>query len=72
MLGKEPLRPVADKTKLKVQSLAKQGVKFHACNRTLTSLDWSKDDLYDFAKIVDVGVADIMELQEQNYAYVAW
>ena len=72
VLGKEPLRTVADKTKLKVQSLAKQGVKFHACNRTLTSLDWSKDDLYDFAKIVDVGVADIMELQEQNYAYVAW
>jgi intracellular sulfur oxidation DsrE/DsrF family protein len=72
VLGKKPLRPVSDKTKEKIQSLAKQGVKFHACNRTLTSLEWSKADLYDFAKVVDVGVADIMELQEQNYAYVAW
>jgi len=72
VLGKTPLRPVSDKTKEKVQSLVKQGVKFHACNRTLTSLGWTKDDLYDFARIVDVGVADIMELQEQNYAYMAW
>lgn len=72
VLGKTPSRPVSDKTKEKIQSLVKQGVKFHACNRTLTSLGWNKDNIYDFAKIVDVGVADIMELQEQNYAYMAW
>ncbi len=72
VLGKKPQRPVSDEIKAKIQSLAKQGVKFHACNRTLTSVGWSKDDILDFATIVDVGVADIMELQEQNYAYVAW
>ncbi len=72
ILAKEPGRPVHDSIKEKVLSLAKQGVKFHACNRTLSSLQWTAEDVLPFAKIVEVGVADIMELQEQNYAYVAW
>ena len=72
VLAKNPGRPVDDEIKEKVKSLAGQGVKFHACGRTLQSMKWTKDDLLPFAKLVDVGVADIMELQEQNYAYVAW
>ncbi len=72
VLAKESGRPVHDSIKEKVLSLSKQGVKFHACNRTLTSMNWTAEDVLPFAKIVDVGVADIMELQEQNYAYVAW
>jgi len=72
ILAKNPGRPVDDSIKEKVKSLAGQGVKFHACGRTLQSMNWTKDDLLPFAKLVDVGVADIMELQEQNYAYVAW
>ncbi|MCU7836669.1 MAG: DsrE family protein [gamma proteobacterium symbiont of Taylorina sp.] len=72
ILAKNPVRPVDDAIKEKVKSLAGQGVKFHACGRTLQSLQWSKDDLLPFAILVDVGVADIMELQEKNYAYMAW
>lgn len=72
ILAKNPTRPVSDKTKAKVSSLAKQGVKFHACNRTLTSLGWTADDILPFAEIVDVGAADVMELQEKNYAYINW
>lgn len=72
ILAKEPGRPVHDSIKEKVKSLAGQGVKFHACGRTLKSMQWTEKDLLPFAKRVDVGVADIMELQEQNYAYVAW
>ena len=72
ILAKNPGRPVDDATKEKVKSLAQQGVKFHACGRTLKSMKWTQDDLLPFAKMVDVGVADVMELQEQNYAYVAW
>lgn len=72
ILAKNPIRPVSDATKEKVKSLAGQGVKFHACGRTLKSMQWTQDDLLPFATMVDVGVADLMELQEQNYAYVAW
>ncbi|MCU7938270.1 MAG: DsrE family protein [gamma proteobacterium symbiont of Bathyaustriella thionipta] len=72
VLAKEPGRPVHDSIKEKVQSLAGQGVKFHACGRTLKSMKWTEDDLHPFAKRVDVGVADIMELQEQNYVYFSW
>lgn len=72
VLAKNPGRPVEDSMKEKVSSLAGQGVKFHACGRTLKSMNWTEEDMLPFAKVVEVGVADIMELQEQNYAYVAW
>lgn len=72
VLAKIPERPVDDSIKEKIQSLAGQGVRFHACGRTMESLNWTKEDLLPFAKVVDVGVADLMELQEQNYAYMAW
>ena len=72
VLAKEPGRPVEDSIKEKISSLAGQGVKFHACGRTLQSMKWTGKDILPFAKVVEVGVADIMELQEQNYAYVAW
>ena len=72
LLLKKPIRPVEESIKERVKSLAGQGVKFHACTRTLTSLNLGKDDVHPFVKLVDVGAADIMELQEDNYAYMAW
>jgi len=72
VVAKNPIRPVHESIQEKVKSLAGQGVKFHACNRTMTSFKWDKKDILPFAKIVDVGVSDIMELQEQNYAYFSW
>lgn len=72
VLAKEPGRPVEDSIKEKINSLAAQGVKFHACGRTLKSMKWTDENLISLAKIVDVGVADIMELQEQNYVYFSW
>ncbi len=72
VLVKNPARPVDEAIKAKIKSLAEQGVEFHACGRTLTAMNWTRDDLLPFAKLVEVGVADMMELQEQNYAYVAW
>jgi uncharacterized protein len=72
VLLKNPIRPVDEKIKERIKSLAGQGVKFHACTRTLTSLNLGKDDVYPFVKLVEVGAADIMELQEQNYAYMVW
>ena len=72
ILAKKPLRPVSDHTKQKVKSLADYGIKFHACGNTMKSLGWTKDDLYDFVEVVDVGAADLMALQAQGYSYISW
>jgi intracellular sulfur oxidation DsrE/DsrF family protein len=72
ILGKKPLRPVSETIQQKVKSLADYGVKFHACGNTMDALHWTKDDIVDFAEIVQVGAADIMELQEQGYSYLSW
>lgn len=72
ILGKNPERPVSEEVKQRVSSLAQYGVEFHACGNTMKALNWSEDDLLDFAQVVPVGAADIMELQEQGYAYISW
>lgn len=72
ILGKNPERPVSETIQLKVKSLSDYGVKFHACGNTMHSLGWTEDDVYDFAEVVQVGAADIMELQEQGYSYLTW
>lgn len=72
ILAKNPQRPVSDEVKQRVSSLAQYGVEFHACGNTLRALGWSEDDLLPFAQPVEVGAADLMELQEQGYAYISW
>jgi len=72
VLAKEPERPVSEEVRQRVSSLAQYGVEFHACGNTLKSLDWSAEDLVPFAEVVEVGASDLMELQEQGYAYISW
>jgi intracellular sulfur oxidation DsrE/DsrF family protein len=72
VLAEFPQRPVSKETKQRVASLAQYGVEFHACNNTMKSLGWTEDDLLPLAKVVDVGAADLMELQQQGFAYVSW
>ena len=72
ILARSPQRPVSEETRQRVTSLAEYGVQFHACGNTLIALNWSAEDLLPFAKIVTVGAADMMELQEQGYAYLSW
>ncbi len=72
ILAKKPLRPVSFHIQQKVKSLAQYGVKFHACGNTLDSLEWTRDDIFDFAEIVQVGAADIIEHQEKGYSYITW
>ena len=72
VLAKKPKRTVSAEIKSKISSLDMYGVKFHACRRTLDSLGWTEDDLFDFVEVVPVGAADLMILQENGYAYMAW
>lgn len=72
ILAQHPQRPVSDLIKQRVSSLAEYGVKFHACGNTMKSLHWEAEDMLPFAEVVEVGAADLMELQEQGYSYVSW
>lgn len=72
ILGKTPERPVSEEIKQRVSSLAQYGVEFHACGNTMKSLGWTEEDLVPFASVVEVGAADLMELQEQGFAYISW
>lgn len=72
VLAKKPLRPVSTEIQERISSLSQYGVEFHACGNTLKSLNWTGDDLVDFAQVVEVGAADLMELQEQGFSYVSW
>lgn len=72
ILAKQPGRPVNETIQQRVSSLSQYGVEFHACGNTMKSLKWTAEDLVPFAQVVEVGAADIMELQEKGYAYLAW
>jgi len=72
LLAKHPRRAIPRDLQQKAASLAAYGVAFHACNNTMKSLRWTKKDLFDFAKVVPIGVDDIMQLQEKGFTYIAW
>ena len=72
ILAKHPLRPVPKEIRERVSSLNEYGVQFHACGNTMKSLKWDSKDMLPFAKIVEVGASDIMELQEEGYSYIKW
>ena len=72
ILAKKPKRPVSEETRERVSSLNEYGVKFHACGNTMKALKWEDKDMLSLAKVVEVGASDLMELQEQGYAYISW
>jgi len=72
ILAKKPERPVSNEVRERVASLLQYGVEFHACGNTMKGLGWTEKDVLESAKVVEVGAADLMELQQQGYAYISW
>jgi len=72
LLAEHPERPVPPELQQRAASLAQYGVAFHACGNTLKSLGWSEINLLPFAQVVPIGADDIMQLQEQGFAYLSW
>jgi len=72
VLAKKPKRPITKQTRQRVSSLEQYGVEFHACGNTMKALDWTMDDMLPFAKYVEVGAADLMELQAEGFSYISW
>lgn len=59
----------SDKLNL-MEDLSKNDVKFVACNNSLNSLKLSKEGLLDFVEIVPAGVLELIEKQDEGYAYI--
>ena len=72
LVAEVPRRPMAEELQQRASSLAEYGVAFHACGNTMKSLGWTDQDLLPFAQVVPIGVDDIMQLQEQGFAYMSW
>lgn len=72
LLAKQPTRSIPQEIRERAASLNAYGVRFHACKNTMNSLDWGDDNMVDYARVVPIGVEDIMLLQEQGFAYFAW
>ena len=72
LVAAAPGRPVDSELQQRASSLAEYGIAFHACGNTMKSLGWTKQDLLPFAEVVPIGVDDIMQLQEQGFAYMSW
>ena len=67
LLGKNPGRPIPEEIQQRASSLNSYGVAFHACGNTMKGLKWTEQDLVDYAKVVPIGVDDIMLLQEKGF-----
>lgn len=72
LIASQPLRPIPPELQQHAASLAMYGVSFHACGNTMKSLGWTEQDLLPFARVVPIGADDIMQLQEQGFAYLSW
>jgi intracellular sulfur oxidation DsrE/DsrF family protein len=72
LLAKSPERPIPLELQQRASSLSAYGVSFHACKNTMNSLNWSDESMVDYAKVVPIGVEDIMLLQEKGFSYFSW
>jgi len=73
LLAKKPKRPVPKTHQQRARGMSESyGVEFVACGNTMNTLGWTKDDLFDFVRVEEVGASSIMERQEKGYAYISW
>jgi uncharacterized protein len=54
----------------RIQSLAKQGVRFEVCNNALTRSGISRESLIPESQVIPAGIVALIALQEQGFAYV--
>lgn len=59
---------LVDKNSLEI--LSQKGVIFAACNNALLGMNISKDQIFSFIKVVPVGVRELIDKQQEGYAYI--
>jgi len=53
-----------------MQNLHQKGVRFVACNNALKANNISKDNLLEFVGTVPAGVLELIQKQNEGYAYI--
>jgi len=51
-------------------SLAKSGVKFFLCNNAIKAKGIKPESILSFCEVVPAGIAKLVELQEEGFAYI--
>ncbi|MFP4295774.1 MAG: DsrE family protein [Halothiobacillaceae bacterium] len=73
LLAKNPKREVSKELQDRVINFADTlGVEFVACGNTMNTVGYTAEDMFEFARIEEVGASALMEYQEEGYAYIAW
>jgi intracellular sulfur oxidation DsrE/DsrF family protein len=62
--------PSSSNTVQMMNELAKSNVTFVACNNSIHGMKISAEDLLPFVKLVPVGVVEIIQKQNEGYAYI--
>ncbi|MFP4272424.1 MAG: DsrE family protein [Halothiobacillaceae bacterium] len=73
LLAKNPKREVSKELQDRVINFADTlGVEFVTCGNTMNTVGYNAEDMFEFARIEEVGASALMEYQEEGYAYIAW
>lgn len=73
VLANEPKREVDQLIYDRVESFARDyNVRWIACGSTMNTIGWQHQDMRPFAEYVEVGASALMELQANDFAFIAW
>ncbi len=53
-----------------MEALSQKNVIFAACNNALIGMNLSREQLFPFVRVVPVGVRELIEKQQEGYAYI--
>ncbi|MBW7572061.1 DsrE family protein [Caproiciproducens faecalis] len=53
-----------------LEFLSQKNVAFVACNNALNGMNISREQLFPFVKVVPVGVRELIDKQQEGYAYI--
>lgn len=53
-----------------LEALSQKGVVFAACNNALNGWKISREAIFPFVKVVPVGVRELIDRQQEGYAYI--
>jgi intracellular sulfur oxidation DsrE/DsrF family protein len=68
--GVSAMRKDNESNALRIQHLARQGVKFAVCANSIKFLKIIPDDLVSDAEIVPAGVSELVKKQQAGWAYI--
>lgn len=66
----EVLKKTEEKYFHKLKNIHDLGIKICACKNSMNNLHLKSEDIYDFIEIVPIGILELIEKQQEGYAYI--